>query len=62
MKPKYELDRWALHKDKALEEINHKLGTRATISGDTVEVDGGSYYEREVEDVLRHHNIKYSRK
>jgi|GEM_PF-3108648 len=62
MRTTYELDRHSFRKEQVLEEINRKLDRHATIRGDEVEVDGGSHYEREVEDILRRYSMKYSKR
>jgi hypothetical protein len=62
MKVKITMDRNAFSSSKsnALTKINRELGSKVTISGDTITVDDG-HDERKVIDILNRERVNYSR-
>jgi len=62
MKVKITLDRNASSSSKsaAVTKINRDLGSKATISGDTITVDDG-HDERSVVEILNRERVNYSR-
>lgn len=61
MKVKYTMDRSAssYNKGHVVSDVSSRLGSSVTISGDVIEVD--TYRERDVEDILKRNNVKYTR-
>ncbi len=62
MKVKLTIDRSAMSykKSSAVQKINRELGSKASISGDVITVEGG-YDEKKVVDILDREGVDYSK-